>query len=250
MSVRVPSGEQYALQVEKEQRWLPVLAAQLPLPIPRPIARGHAGAGYPLDWSVYSWLDGTPAISARVADVARFAADLAGFLIALYRIDAAGGPPPGPHSFLRGAPLTVYAPEARRAIARLGDSIDAAAATDLLDSAVKTSWPRPPVWVHGDVAADNLLVSEDRLAGVIDFGCSAVGDPACDLTIAWTYLEGEPRETFRRALALDSGTWARGRGWALWKAVITLARTRGADTGRAAQARHVMKEVLAEHKAC
>ena len=85
---------------------------------------------------------------------------------------------------------------------------------------------RPPVWVHGDVAPSNLLVDANPLhAGVlhavIDFGCSAVGDPACDLVMAWTFFDDESRPVFRDALALDDDTWDRGRGWALWKAVIT-----------------------------
>ena len=87
-----------------------------------------------------------------------------------------------------------------------------------------STWTGPPVWVHGDVTASNLLVLDGRLAAVIDFGCAAVGDPACDLAIAWTFLFGESRDAFRERLPLDEGTWARARGWALWKALITLLR--------------------------
>ena len=249
MLVRIPSGQQYALQVEKEQRWLPLLAPQLPLPIPRPVACGRPTQGFPLPWSVYSWLEGMPATSAPIADLAGFALDLASFLTALYAIDPAGGPPPGPHSFERGASLTVYEREARQAIDVLADLIDATAAGDLLDRAVVTFWSRAPVWVHGDVAADNLLVVDGRLAGVIDFGCSAVGDPACDLAIAWTLLEGHSRETFRRAVSLDADTWVRGRGWALWKAAITMARWHDRDAERTAHAKRVIDELLTGHDA-
>ena len=79
------------------------------------------------------------------------------------------------------------------------------------------------MWVHGDVAAGNLLQREGRLSAVIDFGGLAVGDPACDLAIAWTLFSGsgESRRAFRDALSLDDRTWARARGWALWKALIT-----------------------------
>jgi aminoglycoside phosphotransferase (APT) family kinase protein len=103
------------------------------------------------------------------------------------------------------------------------------------------------VWVHGDVAAGNLLVRDGRLAAVIDFGCSGVGDPACDLVIAWTFLSGQSREAFRVALPLDAGTWARGRAWALWKALITFAGNHQADQAAAATARRVINEVLDEH---
>ena len=80
------------------------------------------------------------------------------------------------------------------------------------------------MWVHGDVAASNLIVAGGRLQAVIDFGCAAVGDPACDLVFAWTGCTDDARTTFRDTLALDDATWARARGWALWKAVITLAQ--------------------------
>lgn len=181
MTVRLPSAEGYAPQVAKEQRWLPVLAPQLPLPIPAPLALGAPAAGYPWPWSVYRWLEGESAAIGSVADRTQFAADLAGFLRALQGIGAAGGPPAGPHSFFRGAPLTVYAAETRHAIAALGDDIDAAAATASWDAALREPWRRAPVWFHGDVAAGNLLVKDGRLSAVIDFGCTGVGDPACDL---------------------------------------------------------------------
>ena len=94
LSVRLPSGDWYAEQVSKEQRWLPLLAPQLPLPIPAPVGMGEPAAGYPYRWSVYRWLDGEIAARARIADMTAFASALAGFLNALARADAAGGPPP------------------------------------------------------------------------------------------------------------------------------------------------------------
>jgi aminoglycoside phosphotransferase (APT) family kinase protein len=224
LSVRLPSADAYVPQVEKEHRWLPFLASRLPLPIPEPVARGGPAPGFPRPWSVYRWRPGEPAIASRVADETRFATDLAGFLSALYEIDPTGGPRPGAHSFLRGGPIGALDADVRRSIATLGQAIDADAATRVWESALETTWERPPVWVHGDVTNSNLLVSDGRLSAVLDFGCSAVGDPACDLAIAWTFFAGESRRAFRDALALDEGTWARGRGWALWKALNTQAK--------------------------
>jgi aminoglycoside phosphotransferase (APT) family kinase protein len=87
---------------------------------------------------------------------------------------------------------------------------------------MRTTWDGPPVWFHGDVAENNLLVRDGRLAAVLDFGSSGVGDPACDMVIAWTLLSGTARDRFRAARGVDAGTWSRGRGWALWKALVTL----------------------------
>jgi aminoglycoside phosphotransferase (APT) family kinase protein len=116
LSVRLPTGNWYALQVAKEQRWLPVLAPQLPLPIPTPVAHGAPGCGFPYPWSVYRWLDGEPAATARIDDLPAFADAVAGFLNALRAIDASDGPPPGRHNFFRGGPLATYEAETLAAI--------------------------------------------------------------------------------------------------------------------------------------
>jgi aminoglycoside phosphotransferase (APT) family kinase protein len=221
LSVRLPSGAWYAKQVDKEQRWLPVLAPQLPLPIPTPVARGEPDPGYPYPWSVYRWLDGELASRARIDDLTGFAADLAAFLNALGRVEAVGGPQPGEHNFFRGGPLATYEGEALEAIDALGDEIPRDAVLRVWEDAMRTTWERDPVWLHGDVASGNLLVRDGRLAAVIDFGSSGVGDPACDTVIAWTFLSGPSRDRFRADLDVDAATWSRGRGWALWKALIT-----------------------------
>jgi aminoglycoside phosphotransferase (APT) family kinase protein len=226
MSVRLPTAEPYALAVAKEHRWLPVLAPHLPVPIPVPLGRGVPGDGYPHPWSVYRWLDGEPALGTPIDDLTAFARDVAEFLVALQAIDATGGPEAGRHSWFRGGPLAVYDAETRAAIEALGDRIPQAAATRMWETALRTEWSKPPVWFHGDVADGNLLVRDGRLAAVIDFGTSGVGDPACDLVLAWTTLSGDSRAAYREVLDLDDDTWDRGRGWALWKALITYEASR------------------------
>ena len=248
MTVRLPSAARYAPQVEKEHRWLPKLAPLLPLPIPVPLAKGAPAEGYPWRWSVYRWLEGETATAGRIADPRRFATALAEFLTALYRVDPAGGPPPGPHNFFRGGPLTVYDAETRRAIAALDGRIDIDAASAVWEAALGATWHGSPVWFHGDIADGNLLVKGGRLSAVIDFGTSGVGDPSCDLAITWTLFGGESRDAFRAALRLGDATWARGRGWTLWKVLITLAEHVGTNPLEAERARRVIDEVLADHE--
>ncbi len=227
MSVRLPSGAGYVAQVEKERRWLPHLAPHLPLPIPEPLAVGVATEEFPRPWSVRAWLPGVPATLDDVDDLDSFAADLGGFLATLQGVDATDGPAAGEHSHFRGSALRVFDRQTRTVIDELGSIIDPEAATQVWNAAVATTWIRPPVWVHGDVVASNLLVVDGRLTAVIDFGCSAVGDPACDLAIAWTFLDDSSRHRFAERLALDDGTWARARGWALWKALLTVREDAG-----------------------
>jgi aminoglycoside phosphotransferase (APT) family kinase protein len=247
LTVRLPSGEWYALQVSKEQRWLPRLAPRLPLPIPTPVAEGQPDDGYPFSWSVYRWLDGENASEETIGDPPAFATTLASFLRALRSVDATGGPAPGRHNFYRGGPLSTYADETIRSIEALGDEISRDAVLKVWDDAMAATWAGEPVWFHGDVAAGNLLVREGRLAAVIDFGTSGVGDPACDVVIAWTLLHGESRNAFRSGLGADPGTWSRGRGWALWKALITLVDQLESDPEGAAVSRRFIERVLADH---
>ncbi len=248
MSVRLPSADTYAKQVAKEQQWLPRLAPFLALPIPVPLAMGEPGNDYPWHWSVYRWLEGENATIECITDLPQFGRTLAQFLAELQRIDPSGGPPPGPHNFLRGAAPAVYDSHTRDALAALHGKIDTDAATETWEAGLQATWHDPPVWLHGDVSAGNLLVKEGRLSAVIDFGCSAVGDPACDLTIAWTFFSGESRDAFRAALSADASTWARARAWALWKALITLVQHMDTNPLAADKSRHTIDAVLAEHR--
>jgi aminoglycoside phosphotransferase (APT) family kinase protein len=231
-AIRLPSHERYVAQIDKERRWLPVLAPHLPLPIPQPIAEGQPGCGFPRPWSIYRWIDGEPAAISGIADLDRLAEDLAAFLVELQRVPGDGGPPPGRHSFDRGGPVSVWDEQARSAIDALVGEIDGEGALAVWEAALAAPWGGPAVWVHGDVTGSNLLMTSDRLSAVIDFGCAAVGDPACDLTPAWTMFEGSSRQRFVATVAADDGTWARARGWALWKALITVAARPADDPAR------------------
>lgn len=242
MVVRLPSHLQYSEQVEKEQYWLPKLAPHLPLPIAMPLVMGKPGAGYPLHWSIYKWLDGSTASIARVIDLNRFAITLAKFLNALQQCDTTGGPLAGEHNFYRGGALATYDAETKEAIENLSDKNYAKATTEVWNLALASNWQYSPVWIHGDIAVGNLLVKNGQLSAVIDFGLLAVGDPACDLAIAWTLFTEKSREAFRSTLNLDKATWARGRGWALWKALCW------AFPGEKRIDWRVVDEILSDHK--
>jgi aminoglycoside phosphotransferase (APT) family kinase protein len=243
MVARLPSAAEYALAVEKEQRWLPVLAPQLPLPIPLPLAEGKPGPDYPFAWSIHPWLDGEPASADRIADPVRFAVDLAGFLAALQRIDATGAPQPGKHNWFRGGTLRTYDEQTRRALAKLDGHVDAGLARDIWKTALDARWDGVDRWFHGDVAEGNLLLGHGELTAVIDFGTCGAGDPACDMAVAWTLLTADGRQAFRERLSVDEATWARGRGWALWKTLVTCARTWGNADREAVNAQRVLAEI-------
>lgn len=249
--VRLPSAAEYAEAVSKEHRWLPALAPRLPLPIPVPLAKGEPGAGYPYPWSVYRWLDGVPAATDRIAEPVRFAIDLADFLVALQSVDAADGPQPGIHNWFRGGTLRRFSGEIERSLAALDGqvAVDADLCREIWADALDARWDGADRWFHGDVAAGNLLLGDGQLSAVIDFGTCGVGDPACDLAVAWTLLNRDGRRAFRERLSVDEPVWARGRGWALWKTLATCSYTFDApdDIEEFATAQRILDGIFAEY---
>jgi aminoglycoside phosphotransferase (APT) family kinase protein len=222
--VRLPSTPRTEATLEKERAWLPRLAPLLPLAVPVPVAEGTPAEGYPCTWSVYRWLEGENATVEPIADLDRAATDLAEFIAALQRIDTAGAPGPGEHNGFRGEPLANRDGAVRAALPSLQGELDVDAVTAMWEAALRApDWLRPPVWIHGDLDTRNLLVRRGRISAVIDFGTVGVGDPACDVMVAWKVLAAESRNRFRTALAIDDATWERARGWALSQAVGALA---------------------------
>jgi aminoglycoside phosphotransferase (APT) family kinase protein len=248
--VRLPRIHWAVEQVEKEQAWLPRLAPRLPLAIPVPLAKGAPGEGYPWDWSVYRWLEGENIAIERLADPRQAATDLAQFVAAMQRIETTDGPPPGPHNSFRGVPLAVRDAPTCAAIASLHGLLDDLdSVTAAWEAALHAgAWSGAPVWIHGDLQAGNLLTAQGRLHAVIDFGCLGVGDPACDLMVAWNLLSAETRSVFRETLQADDATWARGRGWALSVALIALPYYQTTNPALVAISRRAIAEVLADHQ--
>jgi aminoglycoside phosphotransferase (APT) family kinase protein len=216
LSVRLPRHAGAIGQARKESEWLPRLAPHLPLAVPVPVAVGEPDFGYPWPWAVSRWLDGEVATVEALADSYEAAVELAGFLTALQRFAPEEIPAEGAREDLTALPLVARDRATRAAIAEVDGAFDTAAMTELWDAAISApAWDRPPVWFHGDFHTGNLLTAGGRLSAVIDFGELGIGDPACDLTIAFTLMSAGPRAAFRAALGVDDATWARGRGWAL-----------------------------------
>jgi aminoglycoside phosphotransferase (APT) family kinase protein len=247
MTVRLPTAAGYVPAVAKENHWLPRLAPSLPITVPTVLAEGVPGEGYPFPWSVRAWLPGRTSDRDHIDDMSQFAISVAEFIRALQRCDTTDGPLAGEHSFYRGASPVHYDEETRRCLAALAGRVDVDRAAVVWEAASTTEHSGAPVWFHGDIASGNLLVADGKLTAVIDFGTCGVGDPACDLVIAWTMFSGDSRQAFRRAVDLDKGIWARARGWALWKALLTLAECIDSDHERAAVNQRVIDEVLADH---
>ncbi len=220
---RLPANADAARNVVQQSSWLARFSA-LPLEVPQVVGVKPPSALWPNPWTLLGWIDGADAAMAEPANWAQAAETLGRFLAALRDCDPSGGMASGRGNALRGAPLAALDPWMRQAIAAISGRYDPARLTTLWDEALAApAWTGRAVWVHGDLHAGNLVVRDGRLVAAIDFGLVSVGDPACDLAPAWTFLPGAQRGVFRQAAGLDGAAWQRGKGWALYAGAIALA---------------------------
>jgi aminoglycoside phosphotransferase (APT) family kinase protein len=219
---RLPRREMGARLVNHEQRWLPVLAPRLPLPIPAPVRTGRPGLGYPWPWRIVPYLPGQVAAEAPPADPAAAAVSLGGFLAALHT----PAPPDAPVNPFRGVPLADRTDTFMQNLSAVADQVDRAAVRRAWATALAAPrWREPPVWVHGDLHPANILVRDGRISGVLDFGDLTAGDPAIDLSVGWMLLPADCHPAFRAAARASDASWARATGWALALGLVYLAHS-------------------------
>ncbi len=208
-------------KINKEYEWLPQIAKCLDTPISFPIFKGNPSKDYPYSWLITQWLEGHNPDFENQNEYKVLAKDLAYFLNHFHGINLKNGPVSRRGIRLNEKELNV---ETKKAISELKGEIDISLVSALWEQLSNIPyWNKDPVWVHGDFLPGNLLIQHNRLSAVLDFADVGIGDPACDLVIAWALLNPHSRNVFRENLELiDDKTWERGRGWALSIALIML----------------------------
>ncbi|MFF4490714.1 aminoglycoside phosphotransferase family protein [Streptomyces sp. NPDC001544] len=226
LAVRLPRNRRAGSVVRNERRWLPVLAPQLPLPVPTPVRAGEPSAAFPRPWNIVTWVPGEPGDRVPAGRGGHAADRLADFLGALH-VKAPADAPANPH---RGA-LASRADEFERHLDAVADRVDVDGVRAVWEEAVAApEWTAPPVWLHGDLHPANVVVAAGTLAGVIDFGDVCAGDPATDLAAAWLLLPaGAAWRFFATYAEADPATVGRARGWAVLRGLSLV------DIGRAGE---------------
>jgi aminoglycoside phosphotransferase (APT) family kinase protein len=226
---RMPRRALGAQIIAHEQRWLPVVAPRLPVPVPRPVRTGGPGLGFPYPWSVVPYLPGVPAAGADGSgadglDLAAVAAEVGGFLRAMH----VAAPSDAPANPFRGIPLSQRGEMFQASLAQLESALPDAMAVQRAwaDALAAAAYDGPPLWLHGDLHPANVLVSGGHVSAIIDFGDITAGDPASDLSVAWMLLPLELHDVFREAYGgVDEDLWRRARGWAVALGVVMMAHS-------------------------
>jgi len=214
LSVRLPRRKGPTKPGSREFDWLPKLAPLLAVDVPVPIAQGRPSDDYPWFWEIHRWVDGET-VPVEEIDAIQAARDLASLVGAMQQISPVGAPAG------RGVPLAERDQEIRYWLARFHG--DPSATAEWERALAAPPWDGAPVWHHGDLDMRNWLVRDGRISGVIDWGAMGVGDPACDVMVAWKLHSPAARDVFREALPTDDATWERARGWVLSQAVAIVA---------------------------
>ena len=238
--VRLPRIDWAVNSIQKEYSWAPKIAKQLSTSISTPIFCGKQNTNFPWPWLVIKWNDGENPEFEQENEYNDLAVDLAQFLNEFHSIKLKNGP-----LSRRGVHLVNVNERTSTDLPLLKDEINVDYYLGLWkELSSLPEWAGAPVWVHGDFLLGNILVKNNHLSAVIDFSDVGIGDPACDLVIAWSLLNKNSRERFKDYLKnIDENTWQRGRGWALSIAAIMLPYYKDTNPVYAKLARRMLKNV-------
>jgi aminoglycoside phosphotransferase (APT) family kinase protein len=247
LAIRMPRVDGAAKQAEREAIWLPRLASHLSLAIPVPVELGLPSGEFRHHWATCRWLEGENGFVRPITDLPGAARTLARFVRSLREAPVAGDASLAARTSGRGVDLVQRDSATRSAIENCAGLADIATLRAIWAEALGAPrWGRDAVWVHGDIHVGNVLTVGGRITGIIDWGCLGMGDPACDLTVAWSMLDRQSRTIFRAELGVDDATWIRGRAWAISVAVIALPYYLETNPLLVAISRHSIEEAIAD----
>jgi len=192
------------------------LAAATRFPVPAPVALGEPGHGYPLPWSVQTWLPGRTGDEDDPSGELTFASDLAEFIVAVRATGTRGRTFTGRG---RGGDLKDHDDWMHTCLRESEGLLDVRRLTRMWAAFRELHREAPDVISHGDLTPGNVLTVGGHLAGVLDVGSYGAADPALDLISAWNLLEAGPRQVLRTALGCTDLEWERSKAWAFEQAM-------------------------------
>jgi len=207
---RFPRRELGASLGERELAVLPLVAPLLPLPVPLPRFLGRPAEGYPWPFWGAALLPGRE--GSEAGDRAPLARPLGEFLRVLHSLEIDVELPFDPSGRADPARRVPHAREALADLERLGLWRVPAPAERVLGEALLLPPATEAVLAHGDLHFRHLLVEEDRLTGVIDWGDVCRAPRSLDLQVVWSFFPPGARAAFLDAYGpVDEDTLLRAR---------------------------------------
>lgn len=211
-------------------------------PAPDPLLIGAPGHGYPLPWSVQTWVDGDTASPTSSATSDGLARDLAELIGVLRQCDTGGRRFNGNN---RGGRLLNHDAWMKECINRSAELLDRGTMQRMWSEFRELPREQPDVMSHTDLTPGNLLVTAGRLAGVLDTGGFQPADPALDLVCAWHLFDERRREVLRSTLGCGDLQWQRGRAWAFEQAMGAYWYYRDTNPAMGAMGRTTLERLIA-----
>lgn len=232
-SIRIPSHIKYNQQILKMYELLPFISSNLNVKIPNILFIGEKSELVPYKYCICEWITGKDLKENNLYGLSNeekkiFIENLTAFMKLLYSIKIDINNPiiekyiSNTDNFYRGNHISIYKNEFLIYLEKYKDYIDVNNVKKLFHRGLDSKWEKHVVFVHGDLMAGNILVENNRLKAIIDWGSIGIGDPACDLIISWLYFNKEERDYFKLKLDIDQNTWNRGISWALWKCLANI----------------------------
>ncbi|MHB9295725.1 hypothetical protein PilKf_01473 [Pillotina sp. SPG140] len=241
--IRFPILEEYADSILKEYRILPYLSKKLTLNIPQPIGLGNPNNLYPFHWVIYNWIDGDCYDNNKISDFQEIISELANFIKELHSIE-----------LLKNAPKAGRKPLAELntmtidALNNSKNEIDYKKTIKIWNFLVNTPvWDNEPVWIHADLLKSNVLIKDNHISGIIDFGSAGVGDPAFDIIPAWSLFSLENRIIFKKKLNINNILWNRACAYALHQAAIGIPYYRESNKSFVKQSVYTINEIIKDN---
>lgn len=222
--IRFPRRHVAVDMVRFEAAVLDRLPRDLLLQVPRLHLVGKPSDAYPYPFLAYQMVKGTPVCDTPGVHWDRADASALGqFLRMVHQVPVSVG-----KAFrgdtLRKADVAFRLGKCQEVLAELPEDALGVPKPDILRAAValsQTTAAQVSALVHGDLYSRHVLVDGSRLSGVIDWGDSHVGDPALDLSIAYTLLPSECEGPFFDAYGgVDQGTRERAMFRAVFYCVV------------------------------
>lgn len=237
--VRLPRLSWAVESLRREWDLLPIISKNVTTTVPEVIGKGRPNADYPFSWAIYGWVQGDIYDNSLICET-ETAKALAQFITELRSIQVFD------NELKAGRkPLCELDEITVQAITECKGDIDCEKALNVWRGLLDTEpWDGNPVWIHADLLKPNILVNGGRISAIIDFGSAGVGDPAFDVTPAWTVLTSETRELFRSILSVDENTWLRAKAYALHQAALIIPYYRESNPAFVSQAKNTIQNIL------